>query len=412
MRSHSMTAVISEASGPLASPHDHGEPSVQPDQRALLLALGGAVFMVNLDGRVIAPLLPTLSAELGISISRAGWLVSAYMVPYGLFQLSFGPLADRYGKITVCTYALAAFSVGTACCGLWPSFVSIFILRALTGAAAAGLIPLTLAYIGDTVPYERRQATIATLMASGGAAQALGTAAGGTIAALLSWRAVFPCLGLLSGAVCVALYVFKRNEVRLPRGPKVSYATVLAAPRMRGLLALVSTEGFLFFGTFSYLSGLLEAHFGLDALAIGGVLALSGLSQLVTARILPRLIGRIPERVMLGAGAASMGLAYLMSAFAPAVWVVAVACVIAGIGWMLCHTTLQTYATEVFPSARGTALAFFAFSLFLGSGIGAVVQGIVLEHAGITASFAIAGAGLCMFASVVQLLAVKRPSAS
>jgi predicted MFS family arabinose efflux permease len=404
--SRSMTAAVSETPELVASPHD------QPDQRALLIALGAAVFMVNLDGRVIAPLLPTLSAELGVSIARAGWLVSAYMVPYGLFQLSFGPLADRYGKVTVCTHALLAFSVGTACCGLWPSFVSIFILRALTGAAAAGLIPLTLAYIGDTVPYERRQATIATLMASGGAAQALGTAAGGSIAALFSWRAVFPCLGVLSGAVCLALYALKHHEVRLPRCEKPSYATVLSAPRMRGLLALVATEGFLYFGTFSYLSGLLEARFALDALAIGCVLALSGVSQLVTARLLPRLIGRIPERVMLGAGAASMGLAYLMSAFSPAVWVVAAACVIAGVGWMLCHTTLQTYATEVFPSARGTALAFFAFSLFLGSGIGAVVQGALLERAGITTSFALAGAGLCIFACVVQLLAVKRKAAS
>jgi predicted MFS family arabinose efflux permease len=216
------------------------EHRTQPtDQRALLLVLGAAVFMVNLDSRVIAPLLPTLAAELHVSLARAGWLVSAYMVPYGLFQLAFSPLAERYGKVTVCTHALAAFSVGTACCSLWPSFWAIFILRALTGAAAAGLIPLTLAYIGDIVPYERRQQTIALVMSSGGAAQALGAAAGGSITALLSWRAVFPCLGVLSGLVCVALYVLKRHEFRAAATEHTTYLQVLRAPRMRSLLLLV-----------------------------------------------------------------------------------------------------------------------------------------------------------------------------
>lgn len=214
--------------------------------------------MVNLDSRVIAPLLPTLASELGVSLSRAGWLVSAYMLPYGLFQLAFGALADRYGKITVCAHALAAFSIGTACCSLWPSFWPIIVLRALTGAAAAGLIPLTLAYIGDIVPYERRQQTIALVMASGGAAQALGAAAGGSIAALLSWRAVFPCLGVLSGLVCIALYTLKHREFRVATSRDTTYLQVLRAPRMRSLLLLVACEGCLFFGTFSFLGALLD----------------------------------------------------------------------------------------------------------------------------------------------------------
>jgi len=397
-----MSAVITESAA--APSHD----ASQPSQRELLWALGAAVFMVNLDGRVIAPLLPTLSSALGVSLSRAGWLVSAYMLPYGLFQLAFGPLADRYGKITVCTHALMAFSVGTACCGLWPSFTSIFALRALTGATAAGLIPLTLAYIGDTVPYERRTATIATLMASGGAAQALGTAAGGSIAALLSWRAVFPVLGVSSGLVALLLYAFKHREVRVPT-ERPAYLTVLRAKGMRSLLALVSAEGFLYFGTFSYLSGLLEARFALNPLAIGGVLALAGFSQLLTARVLPRFLHRLSERTRVGMGGASMGLAYLVSAYAPGAWVVAVACFCAGMGWILCHTALQTRATEVFPSGRGTALALFAFSLFVGSGIGAAVQGALIDAAGIQTSFVLAGTGLCAFSwCAVQLSKPQR----
>jgi len=388
-----VTVVVSETAVP-----DPGSA-----QRRLLLALGAAVFMVNLDARVVAPLLPTLAAELHVSLARAAWLVSAYALPYGFCQLMFGPLADRYGKVTVCAHAMAAFSIGTACTSLWPSFGAILGLRVLTGATAAGLIPLTLAYIGDTVPYERRQATIATLMASAGAAQALSTSLGGSIATFLSWRAVFPCVGALAFLATLGVYVYGREARRAP--PRATqrprYREVLLAPGMRPLLALVCVEGALMFGGFSYLSGLLEERFGLGALGIGFVLSLGGLSQLVTARLLPRILRRRPERRLLGCGGAALAFSYLASAAAPHWWVVALGCASLGTGFILCHTTLQTRATEAFPNARGTAVALFAFSLFMGSGFGTALLGVLLESLGFTALFTLVGALLLLFTLVV-----------
>jgi predicted MFS family arabinose efflux permease len=384
-------------------------------QRRLLWALGAAVFMVNLDARVVAPLLPTLADELGVSLARSAWLVSGYMLPYGLCQLMFGPLADRYGKIAVCSHAMAAFSVGTACTALWPSFEWILALRVLTGAAAAGLIPLTLAYIGDTVPYSERQAAIGTLMATAGAAQALSTSLGGSIAALLSWHAVFPALGGMALLATVGLFVFGRSERLRPAvaGERHSYGEVLRAPGMRPLLALVASEGFLFLGAFSYLSGLLEARFELGALKIGFVLSLMGVAQLTMARLLPRILRRFSERALLAAGGLALAAAYLVSA-AAAHWAwVALSCALLGAGFILCHTTLQTRATEAFPRGRGTAVALFAFSLFLGSGVGTALLGWVLEAVGFTLLFSLVG--LCLiaftFVTVRVLGRPRRPSA-
>lgn len=379
------------------------EADLGPAQRRLLLALGVAVFMVNLDARVVTPLLPTLAAELGVTLAQSAWLVSAYMLPYGLCQLMFGPLADRYGKVTVCSHAMAAFSVGTACTALWPSFEAIVTLRVLTGAAAAGLIPLTLAYIGDTVPYSRRQAAIGTLMATAGAAQALSTSLGGSIAALLSWRAVFPVLGALAMLSTLGLYVFGRHERYRPKSPGEhhSYSTVLRTPGMRPLLALVAIEGFLFLGGFSYLSGLLEERFALDSLGIGFVLSMLGVAQLVTARLLPRILRRFSERRLLASGGIALGAAYLLSAVAGHWLWVAGACTLLGVGFILCHTTLQTRATEAFPRGRGTAVALFAFSLFLGSGIGTALIGALLEVVGFRVLFVLLGVSLFAFTAVV-----------
>ena len=392
----------------------HDLPTPDTAQRRLLWALGAAVFMVNLDARVVAPLLPTVAADLGVSLARSAWLVSAYMLPYGMCQLMFGPLADRFGKIAVCTYAMLAFSLGTACTALWPSFEAIVTLRALTGATAAGLIPLTLAYIGDTVPYERRQATIGTLMATAGAAQALSTSLGGSIAALLSWRAVFPLLGALAFAAALALYVSGRNERRQPNtsGERPVYGDVLRAPGMLPLLVLVASEGFLFLGGFSFLSGWLEERFSLGALGIGFVLSLAGLAQLATAWRLRRLLARFSERRMLGGGVAALAAAFVLAAVAPHWSVVALGCVLLGVGFICCHTTLQTRATEAYPRGRGTAVALFAFSLFLGSGVGTAVLGELLEPLGFQRLFLLVGALLAAFTLCVVRVLGSRGAAS
>jgi predicted MFS family arabinose efflux permease len=177
---------------------------------------------------------------------------------------------------------------------------------------------------------------------------------------------------------------------------------------MRPLLALVAAEGFLFMGGFSYLSGLLEERFALSALGIGFVLSLAGVSQLLTARLLPRIIRRHSERGLLGMGGAALALAYLASAAAPHWAVVALGCCLLGTGFILCHTTLQTRATEAFPSGRGTAVALFAFSLFLGSGLGTAALGLLLDALGFRVLFASVGTLLIGFTLLVMRLPGQR----
>ncbi|HEX5660390.1 MAG TPA: MFS transporter [Polyangiales bacterium] len=379
----------------------------------MLLSLGVATFMVGLDGRVVAPLLPTIAADFHTSVANAGWLVSGYMLPYGLCQLAYGPLADRYGKVQVAANAMVFFSVGTALCGAFDSFAAIVILRALTGAAAAGLIPLTIAYIGDTVPYERRQATLGMLIASSGAAQAFSTSAGGSIAAVIHWRSVFPLLGALAGLSTAALFVYRKRELRITNAaPRPSYGAALRTPGMFSLLSLVAFEGALFMGSFSFLSGLLEERFRLDALHIGLVLGTAGVAQLASARVLPRLLRRVSERGLILLGGSMMAGANLLSAAAPHwAWVVA-ACALFGAGFSFCHSTLQTRATEVLASARGIALSLFAFSLFSGGALGTVVVGYAADAIGYGATFTVCGLLLFVFTGLAVRTLTPRCSAS
>jgi predicted MFS family arabinose efflux permease len=394
---------------PLTGPREGSGLAVT--QQKLLFVLSVATFMVGLDGRVVAPLLPSIASEFHVTVAAAGYLVSGYLLPYGLFQLAYGPLADRFGKVRVSAYAMVAFSVGTALCGLFSSFTGVLLARAFTGAAAAALIPLTIAYIGEVVPYSRRQAALAMLMASSGAAQAFSTSAGGLIAVVVSWRNVFPLLGGLSGAVTLWLFTQMKHELRPAKQLDAPRYRDALNSRLPALLGLVLVEGALFMGCFPFLSGLLEQRFGLGALWIGLVLGAGGATQVLLARVMPRLLRRYAETELVVMGAVGMGLSYLLSAIATSPAWVALGVALLGAGFSACHSTLQTRATEVFPKGRGTALSLFAFSLFLGGGAGSLGMGLLLERYGYARGFGLAGASFLLFAGWAWRV-VRRPASS
>jgi predicted MFS family arabinose efflux permease len=122
----------------------------------LLIMLQVAAFIVAAEARMIAALLPALASDLHSTIAGTGLLITVYALPYGLSQLIYGPLADRFSHQRVLAVALGLFALGTLCSGLAPNMTVLLVLRVCTGAAAAGVIPVTLAYIGDTVPYAER----------------------------------------------------------------------------------------------------------------------------------------------------------------------------------------------------------------------------------------------------------------
>jgi len=388
--------------------------AMQGRQRWLIFALSGAIFMINLDSRVIAPLLPTIANAFHTSVSSAGILITAYMLPYGFFQLFYGPLSDRVGKVKVVAFAMVLFSVGTALCGASTSLPIVTLLRFLTGIAAAAIFPLTLAYIGDTVPYAQRQATIAVLMSCSAAATAFSTSIGGLIAAIVSWRLVFPIFGVASGIVAIALLFLLKEEIRIPLPaprprPRDIYLAAIRAPRMLPLLILILIEGFVYNGVFSYLGGYLNHRFALGVLAIGLLLGFAGVMQLSTARVLRYLVLRLGERRMILIGGGMMGAAYVTAALIPNWPFFLVSMLLAGVGFVLCHTTLQTRATETFPQARGTAVALFAFALFLGGGVGTALVGSIISSVGYIATLITAGLFLWVFAAAAARTLIAAP---
>lgn len=369
--------------------------------RGLLWALGFGGFLVNADNRAIAPMLAAIAIALHTTPSAAALLVTAYSIPYGVFQLGYGPMADRIGKVRTILIALCLFAVGTIGCAVVHTFTSLIVLRFVTGMFAAGIIPTSLAEIGDRFSLGERPRAIAFFMSLSTSGQALGIVIGGIVAQFLSYRYLFLILGL---AAFPALLVFlrqKAGEQQLSPAaapPVLSRYKVLLRRRFAWLIyALVLCEGLIFFGGFTFLGvyGVKELH--LSYFVIGLLTATYSLGAFVGSRTISRALARLGAGRMPIFGAAIMTCAFGIIWLWPAVAALTTGFVILGFGFSYCHSTLQTHATDLLPNARATAMSLFAFSLFLGSGLGPMLTGYIYAGLGMHWMLGAVTVGMALF---------------
>lgn len=86
------------------------------DKKKIILILGFAGFVAIVDNWVVSTILPSISQNLNVDIASASIVITAYMLPFGLFQLLYGYLAERFGKRQVITFAISMFTIATALC--------------------------------------------------------------------------------------------------------------------------------------------------------------------------------------------------------------------------------------------------------------------------------------------------------
>ncbi|HZS34232.1 MAG TPA: MFS transporter [Methylomirabilota bacterium] len=375
---------------------------------APLLLLTALAFLVQVDVRLMTPLLPSMAESLRTSIAAMGLAMTLYMLPYGLCQLVYGPLADRLGRIPVVRLAAIGFAAGSLLTGQARHVLVLDAVRFLTGMFAAAVIPLTLAHIGASVPYGARQATIGRFAAITSVAQGLSAAIGGTIAHFVSWRVLFTGAGLVALAPALLLFRAEREVVEPAAARGVGrYRVVLRHRTARALYLLVGLEGLFLWGGFTYLGAVAVARFGLNALEVGLLLSLYGAATLAGGISLASIRARVGERPLAAVGAALKGGGYLLMIVPGPIAVFAAAIAMLGFGYIALHTTLQTRATEIVPAARGTAVALFAFWLFMGGAIGAALFGPLVDAGWHRTFLAICGVSLLgLGALAVRLLAV------
>jgi predicted MFS family arabinose efflux permease len=362
-----------------------------------IVLLSMAAFASAANMRVIDPLLIQLSVEFGVTVGAASIAATLFLFANGVFVLVHGPFGDRYGKMPVVAIACLA---AAACCALSAVATSLDLLAAarfLTGVTSSAIIPLAIAWLGDNVSYDRRQATLARFLTGQTLGLMTGAAMGGALGDWLGWRAVFWVLAaiyVIAGLALLAVMASRPDIVRTgPRAPGSMVGQMLGVLKRRWALTvilIVALEGGVFWGAFTFVGADLHERFGLGFAAVGLAVAAFGGGGFLYVTVAPILVRLLGERGLVLGGGFGLGASFALLALAPNVVVAFAAIALCGITFYMLHNTLQTHGTQMAPEARGSALALFALCLFVGQAIGVPLAAPVVDRWGAVPIFWVA----------------------
>jgi predicted MFS family arabinose efflux permease len=312
-----------------------------------------------------------MSGAFGVPDFTMGSIIVAYMVPYGIAALLYGPLSRVVNTKKVVLYCLFIFSISSFVSGIAGSFELLLLSRVVAGIAASAVIPLSLALIGYLMPYERRGKAVGIFFSVSFASSVTGVFLSGVV----DWRWMF-LTPAFCGAIVImlALFLFPTIESE-QQGFKVNYLNVLFRDEGRSVFAYIFLVAFIYSGIYSWLGVYFAHKFGMNQWWISLSLTCIGVGG-----ILGELVGGVfadrKGRIM--TAACGMFLLFITTigfAYSTSFFILGLLLFLHGLAWTINHSALSTILTD-FPSHnRAEATSLNSALRFISGGIGTAVTG-------------------------------------
>ncbi|MDG9715547.1 DHA2 family efflux MFS transporter permease subunit [Streptomyces sp. DH24] len=203
-----------------------------------LIAVAFGLFMVGLDGSVVAIANPEIGRDLGASTADLQWVTNSYLLALAAALILGGKLGDRFGRRTFYLVGVAGFTVASVAIGLAGSIGGVVAFRAAQGFFGALLMPNTLALLRAVFPPKKFGMAVGIWAMVSSVSTALGPIVGGLLVEHVTWESVF----YINAPIGVAALVFgalvlpqSRNTAAADERFDIPGVVLLAA----GLLAVV-----------------------------------------------------------------------------------------------------------------------------------------------------------------------------
>jgi EmrB/QacA subfamily drug resistance transporter len=207
-----------------------------PKRSIITLAIASvAIFMVTLDNLVVTTALPSIRADLGASLEDLEWTVNGYTLAFAVLLLTGAALGDRFGRRRMFVIGLGIFTAASAAAALAPTTGVLIAARAVQGAGAAAVMPLTLTLLSEAFPAGRRGLVIGLWSGISGLGVAIGPLVGGAVVDGISWHWIF----WINVPVGLAVIPLARRKLAESHGPARSLDLPGLALASAGLLGIV-----------------------------------------------------------------------------------------------------------------------------------------------------------------------------
>lgn len=202
-------------------------------------------FMAALDSTVVILALPNMLQDLHSDLVRMTWIILSYLLVSTVLQLSFGRMADMFGRVRLYNLGFVIFTIGSVLCGLSPTDTFLIGARILQGVGGAMLTANSMAIITEAFPAGQRGQAMGINAITWGLGSVLGPVLGGVILAFTSWRWIF-LINLPVGIIgTLAAFLLLHDIAPNPRGERfdIPGALLFCAGLVTLLLGIMGSIG-------------------------------------------------------------------------------------------------------------------------------------------------------------------------
>lgn len=376
-----------------------------------LYALTAGAFGIGVTEFVIMGLLLDVSADLGVSISAAGMLISGYALGVVVGAPLLGAITGRWSKKTLLIALMVVFTAGNLTCALAPDYWTLMAARVLTAFAHASFFGVGSVVATGLVPANKKASAIAVMFTGLTVANILGVPFGTWLGQAYGWRSTFWAVTLV-GVIAIAVIALLVPRDKPSSGQEESSGSALAVLGRRavqlGLLTTVLSWVGVFAG-FTYIAPILTEITGFSEAAVSPILMVFG-GGLIVGNILG---GRLADKRLVPTLLGSLvALALVLFAMTFAIHSQVLAVVAIGLFGAAAFATVAPLQIWVLQKAEGAgqglASSFNIAAFNLGNAIGAWLGGFVIDHGpGLGAITWFAGL-VPLAALAVAILALRR----
>ena len=209
--------------------------------KGVLFIVGVAVFFGVLNASAVGVVLPNIADDLSVDTGQLSWLMTGFLLIYGIAIPFYGRLADLYGARPLFLLGVGIFSVGALLSAVAPNFSSLLAARIVQAAGGAAVPGLGMTLASRAYGPEARGTVIGALAATIGAGAAIGPLLGGGLSELLGWRSIFFISASAAITIPFAWNILPRDEDR--SGGTLDMLGGAALALLVGGALLVPTEG-------------------------------------------------------------------------------------------------------------------------------------------------------------------------
>jgi DHA1 family inner membrane transport protein len=350
-------------------------------------------------------LLPDMAKDLGVSIPRAGLLVSAYALSVTFGSPLVAVALSRLDRRRALLVLVGLFILGNALCALAPDYRLLMLARIVTALCHGAFFGLGSVVAADLVPPHRKASAIAIMFTGLTLANVLGVPFGTALGHALGWRATFWAVVGIGFVAAAALLAWLPRHLARDSGSLLSEMRVLRRPQVVLAMLLSVLASASLFSVFTYVAPLLAATAGATPSAITGVLLLFGVG-LTIGNVLGGRLGdwrQMPSVIGLG-----LALALVLLALVPASAALVPATALIGVWGILAFALvapLQLRVLTAADGARNLASTVNQGAFNLGNALGAWLGGVAITVGVPYAHLPVIGAVLALAVAGVGVVA-------